>query len=80
MLIVEKILGKKPSLAPARSFREFEPERCCATCKFLHYHYHHYEKKAWQCARPNMEPFRVSEKNPRGCVCDGWYLYYAAQL
>ena len=71
MEIVEQVLGKKPLLAPAQFFREFEPERCCATCRFIHYYC---KEMVWQCARPNMESFMVSVKSPRRCICDAWYV------
>lgn len=71
MKIVENILGHKPRLGKAEFFREFDSERCCDTCRFIRYY--GVNNTVWGCLRPNMKPFRVAEKNPRGCVCDGWY-------
>lgn len=70
MKIVEEKFEHKPQLGDARWFREFNPERCCATCRFFQLSK---SRTVWWCFRPNMKPFNVACKNPRGCLCDGWY-------
>lgn len=68
--IAPKVAGGNALLLPAIAFREFDLERCCATCRFFR---RSKSGEFWWCLRPNLKPFTTGAKNPHGCLCDGWY-------